>query len=217
MAAALTARATPAPCRRWSAVLLAALAALWLALAVAPPALAQTEPDYQAWNQIASRAEDEVDAGGATTETLQRLRADIVSWRDRFLQSQSLNAPRIATLRDQISALGPAPAEGETEAPEIAERRKELTEQLAQLQAPGLRAVEAYSRADSLIKAVDDQTRVRQADRILRQSPSPMLPSSWMAAASEGLKVVTGIIGDVRDRTYGAAGRALIGRLPLGG
>ena len=34
MAAALTARATPAPRRRWSAVLLAALAALWLALAV---------------------------------------------------------------------------------------------------------------------------------------------------------------------------------------
>lgn len=215
MAAALTARATPAPRRRWSAVLLAALAALWLALAVAPPALAQTEPDYQAWNQIASRAEDEVDAGGATTETLQRLRADIVSWRDRFLQAQSLNAPRIATLRDQISALGPAPAEGETEAPEIAERRKELTEQLAQLQAPGLRAVEAYSRADSLVRAIDETARTRQADAILKLSPSPLLPSSLIAAASEGMTVLNGIAGDVRDRTYGAAGRALIGRLPL--
>lgn len=195
--------------------LVAALAALWIALAVPVAALAQDEPDYASWEQAASRGEDVVEAGTASTPTLEALRADIVAWRDQFVAAQSINAPRIAALKDQIAALGPAPAEGDSEAADIAARRKDLNDQLAQLQAPGLRAVEAYSRADSLIKAVDDQTRVRQADRILRQSPSPMLPSSWMAAASEGLKVVTGIIGDVRDRTYGAAGQALIGRLPL--
>ena len=143
--------------------LVAALAALWIALAVPVAALAQDEPDYASWEQAASRGEDVVEAGTASTPTLEALRADIVAWRDQFVAAQSINAPRIAALKDQIAALGPAPAEGDSEAADIAARRKDLNDQLAQLQAPGLRAVEAYSRADQTLFA--DRSRALSAKR----------------------------------------------------
>ena len=181
------------------------------------PSATQQEPDYAAWDRVATRGETAVEEGTAPPEQLAALRAEVVTWRDRFQAAQSINSGRIATLRDQISALGPAPAEGETEADDIAERRRALNAQLTELQSPAVRAVEAYSRADSLVRSIDDLTRSRQASAVLRQTPMPLLPSSLAAAWSDGIKVVNGIVQDVRDRTYGAARQALMSRLPLVG
>lgn len=203
--------------RRLAALVAILAAALWLALATGALAQAAQEPDYAAWEQAASRSERLIDAGDATADELAAIRAEVVGWRDSFSQAQSINAPRIATLREQIAALGPAPPEGETEAEDIAARRKELSAQLSELQAPGQRALEAYSRADSLVRAIDEEARTRQTNELLRLSPSPVLPSSWTAAANEGMQVLRGIAQDVRDRTYGAAGEALVRRIPLVG
>ena len=210
-------RAGPVPAAplRLASVALALAMALWLSLAAGALAQPTNEPDYPAWEQTAGRAEQLLEATDTPPATLDALRAEVVEWRERFSQAQTLNAPRIGTVREQIAALGPAPAEGETEAEEIAARRKELNQQLSELQAPGQRATEAHSRADSLVRAIDEQARAQQTNALLRLSPSPLLPSSLIAAASEGMTVLNGIAGDVRDRTYGAAGRALIGRLPL--
>ena len=206
-----------APLRRLAGAVQALAAALWLALALAVPAMAQDEPDYASWDQVARHADEQLQSEGTAADALDRARAEIVGWRERFSQAHTLNGPRIAALKDQIAGLGAAPAEGQTEAPEIAARRKQLNAELAELQAPGLRADEAYSRADSLIRAIDETIRARRTDDLLRQTPSPLLPSSWMAAATDGLKIVQGIAQDVRDRTYGQARDALIERLPLVG
>lgn len=179
------------------------------------PTPQQVEPDYKAWDMVATRGEGMVEAATASPDQLASLRADIVNWRDRFQAAQSINSGRIATVRDQISALGPAPAEGQTEADDIAARRGQLTAQLTELQAPSVRAVEAYSRADALVRSIDDLTRSRQTSAMLTQTPMPLLPSSLAAAWADGAKVVNGIVQDVRDRTYGAAGKAVVGRLPL--
>lgn len=197
------------------AAVVALAAALWLSLAAAALAQPSGEPDYAAWEQVAGRAEQLLDSQDASTPALDQLRAEVAGWRDRFTQAQNLNAPRIATVREQIAALGPAPAEGETEADDIAARRKELNQQLSELQAPGQRAMEAYSRADSLVRSIDEQARAQQTNALLRLSPSPLLPASWAAAADAGMQVVRGIVQDMRDRTYGAAGTALMGRIPV--
>ena len=189
---------------------------LWLVFAMA--ALAQSgaaEPDYGEWEQSASRAEELVEASDTPPDVLGALRADIVGWRDQFQQAQSLNGSRIATLREQISALGPAPAEGESEAEDIAARRRTLTEQLSELQAPGLRAVEAYSRADSLVRGIDDEIRTRQTNALLRHSASPLLPGSWAQAVGAGVQVVRGVGRDVRERWVGPSGETLSNRLPV--
>jgi len=144
----------------------------------------QQQPDYAEWEAVASRAEDVVQAGRASNNALEELRSEIADWRARFLAAQGTNAARIKTLREQIAALGPAPAEGKTEAQELADRRSELNRQLSELQAPGLRAVEAHSLADGLINEIDKVIRERQAQELLELGPSPLNPMNWRDAAA---------------------------------
>jgi potassium-dependent mechanosensitive channel len=173
-----------------------ALAAALLALAPASATLAQATsttsaeapgPDYDAWEKIASRAEKAVGDPETTNARLDEVRTQIADWRSALLVAQSTNSSRIATLRSQIQALGPAPAEGQTEAAEIASRRRELSQQLIKLQAPGIAADEAYRRADGVIREIDRIMRERQADQFMKLWPAPVNPSNW----PEGIKTLS--------------------------
>ena len=181
-------------------MLLAVLATV-LALWAAPLAAQDETPaiNYDQWEQVAGQVEALTDNRDAAAADLSRAREQIADWRLRFQEAQNVNSGRIATLNDQIAALGPAPAEGETEPEEVAKRRAELTQQLATLQAPRISAVEAFSRADSIIGTIDRITRERQAQQLARQSPSPLLPSSWAAAVSGGLDLAAGIGSEVDE------------------
>ncbi len=166
--------------------MISALRILLLALFLALPAAAQEAvgPDYDAWEQTAARADEILADGTATDAQLSDLRAQIVKARNEFVAAQGANADQIETLRNQIAALGPAPAEGESEDATIAARREELNERLARLQAPGITAGEAASHADGVIRKIDRITRDRQADKLLRLSPSAANPVNWPAAVS---------------------------------
>jgi len=173
-----------------------ALRAFCVALCLVLPALgsAQTEtPDYTAWQNVAQRAEIAVENGRASTNALEALRAQIVDWREQFLEAQTANEARIKTLTSQITSLG-TPAEGVEEAPDIAERRAELTEQLQRLRTPVVSAEEAYSRADGVIKEIDTIIRERQTDALLSGGPSPLNPTHW-GPALEALRKSGAAIG----------------------
>ncbi len=152
------------------------------ALAGEVPGPLASDLNYADWEKLARRSEAMMAGGIATGVLLEQQRAQIVDWRAAFLAAQGSNTTRIATLRGQITALGPAPADGATEAEEIATRRRELTEQLVRIQAPVLAAEEAYSRADGLIREIDRLLRERQADELMRLWPMPVNPANWPEA-----------------------------------
>jgi potassium-dependent mechanosensitive channel len=156
-------------------------------------------PDYDAWSRAAEQAEATIAEFGTTSEDLEYLRNQLATWRERFLQAQTSNSPRIDTLREQIAALGTAPADGQTETEELATRRKELGEQLARAQAPGIAAEEAYRRADGLIRETDRILRTRQTDELLRFDPAPANPANWPGALAALSRFTVDLYADLRD------------------
>ncbi|MBW7056454.1 DUF3772 domain-containing protein [Paracoccus bogoriensis] len=185
-------------------VLAAALLVLTMALA-APLSAQQRQQviNFQTWELVAERAEELIVNPQATNAQLAQTRARIVEWRDRLREGQNVNAERIATLRSQIDALGPPPAEGEAEAEETAARRAELNQQLATAQAPRVAAAEAVSRANSVIAQIDEVMRQRQALELTKQTPSPLLPGSWAQAISASLSLAEGVGAEIALRGAG--------------
>ncbi|GKY89825.1 DUF3772 domain-containing protein [Sinisalibacter aestuarii] len=141
--------------------------------------------DYAAWERVAVRAEQAVEAGRASDQALQNLRSELVGWREVFTRARADNQVRITTLRTQINTLGPAPAEGETEPVVISETRLELTRQLEEAQAPVKAAELALARANALINQIDSTLRARQTDALFALGPTPLNPALWGKAAEE--------------------------------
>ncbi len=173
---------------RWLALVLVLAAGPLAAQDLAPPPMEEIARDgsvldYENWDRRAQRAEAEIAERRTSSERLEEIRAQLAQWRAALLTAQNANSARIATVREQIAALGPAPAEGETEADEISRRRQELAQQLVKLQAPGIAAEEGYRRADGLIREIDRTLRERQADQLLQLWPSPLNPGNWPEAA----------------------------------
>ncbi|MFP4275013.1 MAG: DUF3772 domain-containing protein [Paracoccaceae bacterium] len=198
--------------RRLLTGLFAATFGVWLLLGAA---LAQDTPDYDRWASLAERAEDVLERGLASTSALETLREQVAGFREQFLDGQDANAARIETLRGQIEALGPVPEEGE-ESQEIAERRAELQEQLDRLMAPRVAAEEAYTRADGLIREIDDIIRERQTDALLSLGPTPVDPRYWPGAVEALWSSVGGVWQEgVSNWASPIERRALASNLPL--
>ncbi len=136
-------------------------------------------PDYNGWERVAASIATDLDESRLSDEGFATLRASLVEWRGRFLKAQDTNKTQIETLLAQIDALGPAPAEGESEPQSVATRRAALNTELADAREPKIQAEEAYARADALIGRIDAVLRARQTDAFFELEPSPLAPTQW--------------------------------------
>lgn len=155
-------------------------------------------PSYDDWAKVATRAENAVEAGQASDEALSSLRAEIVTWREQFSAARGENQVRIKTLSEQIAALGPEPAEGETESETIVAQRAALKEQLALLETPVIAAEIALARANAIVEGIDGLLRARQTDSFISAGPSPLSPSRWPVALGDGVATVEATLRDGR-------------------
>lgn len=182
-------------------------------------------PDYSAWSRVATRAESALETGLASTAILEGVRAELVDWRDTFAGEEGVNAARIATVREQIAALGDPPADDATEAPAIAARRDALNAQLDALRTPVILATEAFTRADGLISEIDSLIREREAQRLSQRGPSPLNPQNWAELPSAIFEGVEGIViethsaltSDIRRTALNRELPFIIGALLVGG
>lgn len=169
-----------------NATLRGLLAGGLLALCLTTAAIAQTDIEETAeqWDSVAVKAEQSVEEVDTPTTELESMRARVVGYRSEFEAARTLNADRIAALRDQLAALGPVP-EGENaepEAPEVAKTRADINQQLNTLLAPVQIAEREFLRADGLVREIDKRIRDRQTERLLRATPSPLNPAYWAPA-----------------------------------
>lgn len=203
-----------------AALLLAVISPHGAALQGVGPAaaaqIAEGAPDYASWEALARRSEAALQAPRTTSLSLEQLRARIADARARFLEAQNANAARIRTVRGQLDALGPPPEDGASEPDEIAQRRAELRDQLEQLRAPGIRAEEAFRRADGLIREIDSELTRRQTDALLQLWPSPVNPVNWAEGGRAAADVAAALAAELRRARASEQRRAeLNDALPL--
>ncbi len=161
---------------------------------------AETGPDYEAWERVAVRAEQGLANETVSSFALDRLRSEIVNWRDELLAAESINSTRIDTVKAQIAALGEKPADGESEPQAIADRRETLNTQLETLMAPAVLAQEAYVRANGLVAEIDAVIRERQTQHLIERGPLPLNPVHWVDGATAMWNAVTSIANETNAR-----------------
>ena len=167
---------------RW---LCASLVLVFLTSWSSPGWAQDTDNVFEAWQAVAQRAEDAVDANRASQEAFDSLRAEVADWRNRFEAGLDVNASSLRRVNEQIATLGPPPEEGETEPADVTARRAELKTTQEELLAPRRSAEEALGRANGLIKEIDEILRRRFADQLLQMGPWPVNPVHWPRALSD--------------------------------
>ncbi len=162
---------------------------------VATPVVSTSIPigdlDIADWESLATRAEGIAETGNASRFALARVRSELIGWRDVFFDASDVNADRLATVADQLAALGAAPKGAEEAAP-IADRRAALLAQQDRLSYPDILAREALARANGLITEIARQRRARDAAELLERNGTPVNPASWAEAITGRRTAVTG-------------------------
>ncbi len=164
------------------------------------PALTQTvatQTEPAGWELVASRAERITETGDASRFALRQIRSELVDWRSAHRADLSVNAGRLATIAQQLDALGPPPEDGDSD-PQIAARRELLIEDQTRLMRPRTLAAEAYARADGLIAEVDRLSRRRDTAALGRRVATPLIPNNWVEALAPLGAGAASMIGETR-------------------
>jgi potassium efflux system protein len=168
---------------RFAAALRVAVVALALGLAVAGSAQEQAHSVPADWDSAVETAQALVADEEAETAQLETARESLLRLRSASLDFEKAAQGRLAEVQARLDALGPAPADGATDAPEIAQRRKQIAEELAAAQVPVLEAQDFQRNADGLIGQIDQVVRARFTAELRGRGPSPLAPANWYSAA----------------------------------
>jgi potassium-dependent mechanosensitive channel len=172
--------------------------------------------DIARWEQVAEAARATIDDPDTPTVELEALREDLVRQRSEALAAEQVLGEAHAAATARLDSLGPPPAEGAEEPPELAERRRLLAEEVSRAQIPLVETREAHQETDALIREIDRIVRHRFAEILLARGPSPLAPPNWAIAVRDTLRYVGGIRQDIIGAFADPVRRQILfERLPL--
>ncbi|HIP23269.1 MAG TPA: mechanosensitive ion channel family protein [Rhodobacteraceae bacterium] len=195
------------------------VAVLATLLALGLPAMAQdtfSAEMAQSWAATATRAEGVLENKLASTPALENLRADLTARRGEAQAVEDESRKKVEAFQAQLEALGPAPEEGTTEAPELASRRSELEATILLARVPLAVAQEAFQRLDGLISEINTLIRERFSEQLVERGPLPINPALWGTALSDVADYSGRMWREVRGNLENAASRqALAQKAPM--
>ena len=168
---------------------------VWSSVGIAQSATGAA-PNYEDWAETAGMVEETLASGWATEIFLTKLREQLALRRAEFMAAQNVDEARLYNLKTQLEALGPMPEDG-VEPSNITSRRVVLNTQFEALNAPRIRAKEAFERADGLIREVDGSLSAQQTANLLTLGPSPLDLRIWPAAIAQVSKRLQALIESV--------------------
>jgi small-conductance mechanosensitive channel len=168
---------------RWARLLLAAIGALWLAAGLAfafdDALIGQAQRAVIEFRASLKAIDTEVSVASVADEKLSEARAAVEDIRTKALsQAQTLQAP-VDELNQQISQLGPPPADGATEAPAIADQRKMLGAKLNIVQGAKAQLELVAVEAEQLGGRVSTLQRELFFRRVFEAGRSVLNPLMW--------------------------------------
>ena len=174
--------------RRFCTFLPWLLLCLWLA---APgPAKAQADAAADAWERSLDLVEQQLTRADTTAESAARFFEVTARVRQEAQAVVQEAQPKVNGLERRLAALGPPPEEGtEGEAPEVAEQRASLREDLQKLNAQISQAKVAVVRADELDQLIGTLSQRKRFEALFRPYPLPWSPQTWREGVPEFLAV----------------------------
>jgi potassium-dependent mechanosensitive channel len=168
------------------------------------------------WDRRSEQMEAAIEDTLTSISTLQSMREELVGVRSRAIDAQASGQSNIKEFEARLAALGPAPTEGATEPPEIAQRRATLVKQLGDARVPVVRAQEIQERASQLITDLDRQLIREFSRNLVTRGPSPVVAAYWAQAAREVAETSVRYAGDAREALKDSRLRgAVVSELPL--
>lgn len=134
---------------------------------------------------------------------LANLRSALAADRDKADALTTKGSLELSIIKAQIAALGPLPAEKESEPKTVVLQREILDGRLGQAMAPVLRLREAQARASVLITELDQRQKDVDSQRLFSHDVSPFDPRQWIRAANE----ISGAVSAAGKRMETFAGR----------
>lgn len=190
--------------KRISQIAIVILCVFWSSIGTATDQGSVHDADVIAiWDATADRAQAALEGGRASTALLERLRGRLAEHRTAAFDFAEAGSVSVRSLEARLGALGPPPSGDAVESDEMAARRGDLQQAIADANAPILAANEAVERANVLIRELDATLRERQTADLLTRYPSALLAQKWPETLQEILQwsgtVATALSDDVRS------------------
>lgn len=180
-----------------------AVIGLWLAFLVVASVAAQQLPEdflssvqkmeesshsevWSEWDRQAEKAEAAIDSGEGAGPEFDAIRSDLEAQKTNGKAISEAAETAITRLTREQSALGPPPADGETESVDAAKLRGELAQRITGARALQVRAERAINRADELLARLTGVAQRHFLEQMTTLGPSPANPANWLAAFEAG-------------------------------